>query len=373
MQRETADGFDLANGVSVIIATNSYRAIRGRSILCGVMDECAFWQSEYSSKPDTATYSALKHGTGTLPSAMLVGISSPHKKSGLLYNKWRDYFGKSDDKVLVIQAPTSVLNPTIDPEIIANALEDDHAEASADYLAEWRDDLSSFIQRELIESAVDRGVTVRPYDRQYRYTSWIDTSSGQRDAFTCAVVHKEGDAKVLDNLVGIAAPFNTAEATAQIAAVLKSYHLNDTMGDLHAKGWVVQEFGRHGIVFKDRPSGMDRSALYLETLPMFSAGRVRLLDNKKLVTQYLALERTVLPGGRDKVDHPNRTGHHDDLANAVSGALWRLGAVKETLSIDVMKSLTEKTRARGPRGGSSWGENTFGERKWLQMRRGRRF
>ena len=221
MQRETADGFDLANGVSVIIATNSYRAIRGRSILCGVMDECAFWQSEYSSKPDTATYSALKHGTGTLPSAMLVGISSPHKKSGLLYNKWRDYFGKSDDKVLVIQAPTSVLNPTIDPEIIANALEDDHAEASADYLAEWRDDLSSFIQRELIESAVDRGVTVRPYDRQYRYTSWIDTSSGQRDAFTCAVVHKEGDAKVLDNLVGIAAPFNTAEATAQIAAVLK--------------------------------------------------------------------------------------------------------------------------------------------------------
>ena len=136
---------------------------------------------------------------------------------------------------------------------------------------------------------------------------------------------------------------------------------------------MVQEFGRHGIVFKDRPSGMDRSALYLETLPMFSAGRVRLLDNKKLVTQYLALERTVLPGGRDKVDHPNRTGHHDDLANAVSGALWRLGAVKETLSIDVMKSLTEKTRARGPRGGSSWGENTFGERKWLQMRRGRRF
>jgi hypothetical protein len=300
---------------------------------------------------------------------MLVGISSPHKKSGLLYNKWRDYFGKPDDKVLVIQAPTSVLNPTIDAEIIADALEKDLAEASADYLAQWRDDLSSFIQRELIENAVDRGVTVRPYDSRYRYTSWIDTSSGQRDAFTCALVHKEGDAMVLDNLVGIAAPSNTAEATMQIAAVLKSYHLNDTMGDLHAKGWVVQEFGRHRIVFKDRPTGMDRSALYLETLPMFSVGRVRLLDNKKLVTQYLALERTVLPGGRDKVDHPNRTGHHDDLANAVNGALWRLGAAKETLSSEQMKHLAEMARARGSRNSSSWGENTFGERRWAMMKR----
>ena len=133
---------------------------------------------------------------------MLIGISSPHKKSGLLFNKWRDHFGQADDKVLVIQAPTSVLNPTIDPDVIAEALEKDPAEASADYLAEWRDDLSSFISRELIDAAVDRGVTARPYDRQYRYTNFIDASSGQQDSFTCAVVHKDADdVSFLDCLV----------------------------------------------------------------------------------------------------------------------------------------------------------------------------
>ena len=180
VQRETADGFELTNGVDVVVATNSFRCVRGRSILCGVLDETAFWQSEYSTRPDTATYSASPARHGHIPVSMLIGISSPHKKSGLLYNKWRDHYGKADDKVLVIQAPTSVLNPTIDPEVIAEALEKDPAEASADYLAQWRDDLSTFISRELIGNAVDRGVTVRPYESGHRYTSFIDASRGNR-------------------------------------------------------------------------------------------------------------------------------------------------------------------------------------------------
>ena len=57
------------------------------------------------------------------------------------------------------------------------------------------------------------------------------------------------DIAVLDCLVEVKAPFDTALATAQIAAVLKSYHLSDTMGDDHAKGWVLREFARHGITF----------------------------------------------------------------------------------------------------------------------------
>ena len=108
--------------------------------------------------------------------------------------------------------------------------------------------------------------------------------------FTCAIVHREGDVVILDCLIEVRAPFNTASATAEIAAALKSYGLRDTMGDDHAKGWVIQEFTRHGVAFRSRPAEMDRSALYLETLSLFSAGRVRLIDNKRLVSQYAALE-----------------------------------------------------------------------------------
>jgi hypothetical protein len=51
-----------------------------------------------------------------------------------------------------------------------------------------------------------------------------------------------------------------------------------------------------------------------------------LLDNKRLVSQYAQLERRVMPAGRDVVDHPNRSGHHDDLSNVTAGVLWRLQA-----------------------------------------------
>jgi hypothetical protein len=38
---------------------------------------------------------------------MLVGISTPYRKLGLLYTKHRDYFGVSNDDVLVVQGAST--------------------------------------------------------------------------------------------------------------------------------------------------------------------------------------------------------------------------------------------------------------------------
>jgi hypothetical protein len=344
--RETADGFMLNNGVDIVVATNSFRSTRGRTILSACLDEVAFWQDETSTRPDVETYNALKPGL-RLPTSTLTVISTPYRRAGLLYNKFVKHFGRDDDDVLVIKAPSITLNPTLDQAIIDRALEDDRAAAAAEWLAEFRDDLAAYIPRDLIESAVDVGVTVRPPNPQRRYTSFIDASSGQQDSFTAAVAHMEGDVAILDCLVEVRAPFNTADATAQIVAVLKSYGLSSTMGDDHAKGWVVAELARHHFGFEPRPIKMDRSALYLETLPLFSAGRARLLESKRLVSQYAALERRVMPGGKDRVDHPNRSGHHDDLANACAGALWRATVERPfVVSVELLNRVAMAPRRR---------------------------
>ena len=62
--------------------------------------------------------------------------------------------------MLVIRAP-SLLNPTLDPRIIEEALDADPAAAKAEWLAEFRDDIGGWASVELIEAAVDRGVSVR--------------------------------------------------------------------------------------------------------------------------------------------------------------------------------------------------------------------
>jgi len=236
VQRETRDGFELSNGVDVVIATNSYRSVRGRAVLLAIFDEAAFWRSDASVAPDAETYNAIVPGMATLPGAMLVGITSPHRKSGLAYERWRDHYGRAGD-VLVVRSPSLRLNPTIDRRIIDDAMARDAAVARAEWLAEWRDDLAQFIDRAVVEAAVDVGVTVRAAVPGQRYYAFADPSGGASDSFTLAVGHIERDVVVLDCLVERHAPFNPHDVTEELAGVLKGYGLRECTGDRYAGAW----------------------------------------------------------------------------------------------------------------------------------------
>lgn len=103
---DRAADFDLSNQVDVAVFTNNFRTVRGRPILCAIFDEIAFWRDEKSTTPDHETYKAIKPGLVSLrPSSMIVAISSPYRKAGLLYSKYRKHFGKDAGGVLVIKAP----------------------------------------------------------------------------------------------------------------------------------------------------------------------------------------------------------------------------------------------------------------------------
>jgi hypothetical protein len=316
VRRETSDGIELNNGIDIVVGTNNYRSVRGRAVLLAILDECAFFKSETSASPDVETYRAITPGMATLRGSMLVGISSPYRKAGLLYQKYARHFGKDDGDILVICAPSLTLNPTLDRSLVERALEADPA-ARSEWLGEFRDDISGFADVALIEAAVDRNVIVRPPRPGIMYASFCDPSGGVRDSFTCAVAHLEGDVAVLDNLLEVRAPFDPTSATQQVCGTLKAYGLRATVGDKYAAAWVVDAFSKNGILYEH--CEQDRSALYLNCLPLFTAGRARLLDNKKLVTQFASLERRTGPSGRDRVDHG--IGGHDDLCNAAAGAL----------------------------------------------------
>jgi hypothetical protein len=103
------------------------RSVRGPSMKICVLDEVAFWHSENSAKPDEETYRALRPGLARVPGSMLIGISSPYRKSGLLYIKWKQFYGRNDPDVLVIQAPSRTLNPTINQAEIDRDMENDQA------------------------------------------------------------------------------------------------------------------------------------------------------------------------------------------------------------------------------------------------------
>jgi len=310
----------LSNHVDIVVATNSFRAVRGRSLLAVIMDEAAFYRDESSATPDVELYNAVKPGLARVPGSMLIVISSVYRRSGLLHELYKRHYGRDDDEVLVVFGGTRDFNPTFPQEIIDKALAEDPQLAGAEYLSRWRDDLSTFISRELIEAAIDPGVRVRPPVAGQRSLAFCDGSGGVHDSFTAAVAHREGaETIVLDLLYERRAPFNPTEVVAEIADTIKPYGVREITGDRYSASWVVEAFKKVGLRYVQ--SERDRSAIYMDALPLFTAGRARLIDNSRLVKQFTELERRTFPTGRDRIDHPTRGNAADDLCNSAAGAL----------------------------------------------------
>lgn len=315
VERETDDGLELSNGVEVVIATNSFRSVRGRTIICAIFDEVAFWRDESASNPDFEIYAAVMPGLVTLPGALLIGISTPYRRSGLLFDRWRRFYGKPDPEVLVVRGPTSVFNPTVPSAVIDQAIERDPDAAASEWLAEWRSDLADFVDRAVVESAVMPGRHELPPVVGQRYRSFVDPSGGSADAMTLAIGHVEADCAVIDCLREVRPPFSPAAVVAEFAAVLRSYGLDRVTGDRYGGQWPAERFGEHGIQYE--PSARAKNEIYIDFLPLLNSGRTELLDNPRLVNQLCGLERRTSRGGRDSIDHP--PGGHDDLANAAAG------------------------------------------------------
>jgi hypothetical protein len=339
-----ADIISLNNSVVIEIATASFRVTRGYTFAAVLADETAFWRSdETNANPDTEIFRALRPGMASIPGAILLNASSPYRRAGVLFNTFKRHYGRDDARVLVWKATTAEMNPSIDPEIIAEAYEEDPQSAASEYGAEFRDDIADFVSQEVIDACTEIGCRERPPNRSlgYRYNAFIDAAGGSgSDSMTMAITHLEGEIVVLDVVREIKPKFSPDDAVSEFAGVLKAYHVSKAEADRWGGDWVVEAFRKQGITIA--PAAKPKADIYRELLPLLNARRCTLLDLPRLSAQLVGLERRVARGGRDSIDHA--PGGHDDVANAVAGALL-LSNVKRGLVISpetlLMAGMTE--------------------------------
>jgi hypothetical protein len=168
----------LKSGIVISIHTNSFRTVRGRT-LCGcVFDEIAFWRDDTSATPDTETYSAVLPSLLTT-NGLLVGISSPYRKTGLLHAKHKAHFGVDGDDVLVVQGSSRTFNPSLDEGAIAAQRLADPTASASEWDAEFRADLVGFLDDAVIDRAInrDRPLELPPDPAKY-YVAHVDPSGG---------------------------------------------------------------------------------------------------------------------------------------------------------------------------------------------------
>jgi hypothetical protein len=319
----------LKNGITIAVHANSFRSVRGRTLSACIFDEVAFWRDETTATPDTETYTAVLPSLITT-GGMLIAISTPYRRLGLLYSKHREYFGIDSDDVLVVQGASTTFNPSLSDAAIAAQRTADPAAALAEWDAEFRNDISAFLDDQTIDQAVEFG---RPLElspvRGRFYKCFVDPSGGRGDAYTIAIGHREGQGQsqryVIDALRGKYPPHGTTSfdpqcTTQEFAELCKSYGVSSVIGDNFSAEWCQSAWRQCGIYYTK--SELTKSAIYLECLPLFTRGLVGLPDHPRLLRELRLLERHTHRSGRDTVDH-GRSGH-DDFANATCGVLRSL-------------------------------------------------
>lgn len=325
LERETETELDFTHRTRIEVHVASFRSTRGYSYACVLLDELAFYRDDLSANPDVELVRAVRPGLANL-GGRLLGFSSPHSRRGHLWDMYLAHYGKPSN-ILVLQAPGQVLNPTISKDVIARARQEDPTAARSEWDAQFREDVSQFLEDELIDAAVCEGRQELPYLYGRNYVAFCDPSGGRHDAMTLAVAHCESVSvnyaprgrAVLDRLVVVVPPFDPETVVQRFSEVCRSFGIRTVVGDRFAAEWVSASFKKYGVKYE--AAELDKSAIYVECLPLFAEQRVDLLDVKAMVTQLRLLERKPRSGGRgDAVDHPPRA--HDDAANAACGALW---------------------------------------------------
>jgi hypothetical protein len=312
----TADEIRLHNGNVICTLANDYRTLRGRTLLLAILDEASFLRDESSTTPDIEAARALLPGLSTTR-GMLAILSSPYRRNGLLFQRYRDHFGRDGDDVLVVAGPSLAFNPTLDTAMIDAARAHDPQAALSEWDGEFRSDLLQFLDDASIDAAVDhdRPLELPPRAKTVHHC-FVDMSGGGRDASTVCVCHRDGERIVADVIRGRHGDPNAAAQ--DYAALAKMYRCRVITGDRYGGEWVAGAFRRANVEY--RQSALVRSDLYLEGQVLFTRGLVGIPAHAALLKELRQLERRVARSGKDSVNHG--VGSHDDHANALFGAMY---------------------------------------------------
>jgi hypothetical protein len=341
LANRTAEVLELTTGINLEVRSASFRRIRGMTCVAVLADECAFWLSDESANPDAEILNAARPALATTQGP-LIAISSPYARRGALWDTYRRHYGpEGDPAILVAKGTTRDFNPELSQSIIDRAMERDAAAASAEYLAEFRTDVETFITREAVEPCITLGVKERQPNRMHCYYAFVDPSGGSSDSMTLAIAHKEGETEILDVVRERKPPFSPEAVTEEFTKLIRQYRCSSVYGDRYGGEWPREQFQKYGVNYE--PSEYTKSELYVDLLPLINSRAIDLLENDRLVHQLVSLERRTSRAGRDSIDHG--PGGHDDLANAAAGALVMAFKSPSFYSVAQVAKDNEKLRA----------------------------
>jgi hypothetical protein len=215
------------------------------------------------------------------------------------------------------------------------------AEFGANFEAKFREDIEGYLPLEIIDRAIIKGRMFNPPDVEVdQYFAFCDPSEGVHkggDSMTFAVAHPEIEEDmekrscVLDYIMEARPPFDNKGVIREIMMICKQYDVYEITQDRHAIGWISADLEPHEI--RVEPSEKTKSEIYEYFAVLMNKNEIELLDNPRLKSQIVGLQRILKSGGLVKIDHYR--GGHDDCINAAAGALVLCSGEVRDISQDI--------------------------------------
>jgi hypothetical protein len=323
VEDKTQQVLKLKRQVGIEILPANAKWVRGITCVGIALDESAYLPSnEDSVNSDISLLEALRPCVASTAGPILI-TSSPATTQGIVHTLWKKHYGpEGSGDVIVVQAGTRELNPKLRQSVVDKAFADDAAAASAEYGGQFREPLSAFLTREMVESLIEKGCHERRPQRGIEYRCFVDMSSGGgTDSTAMCIGHRASDADrdiiMVDYLRQSRPPFNPHEIIAGIAGILQNWNIRQVTGDNYAGNFVPAAFAKYGVAYQ--ASKLSASELYIAALPTFTSGSLALLDQADVVGQLVNLRRNIGQAGKETVLYMR--GQHDDLANALCGLI----------------------------------------------------
>jgi hypothetical protein len=345
-----ADSFVLSrpDGARVAIealpATRGGSAVRGRSYVSAVLDECAYFRDESFAVSDVDIFDAA--APRVLEGGMVVLCSTPYVEQGLLYSEFLANFAEPRTALAAL-APTLLLRDDARTRaVVAREEERNPENARREFGAEFiTGGAGLFFGPELLGPAMNRDLPV--YERpRYGARATIGGDIGlERDASAFVAVHRDGDhvlaADALEMRPKKGKPLKLSEVVAAGCAFAERHGQHVIHVDHHVLG-PAREYLPRGFQLLPVAGGQDaKAARFLEVREQLRQGNLSIVGPlARLAHQFGEIVSRPTPGGGTQIILPRRAGTHMDLAAAAVVAIFKASHRRVPAMMRALQSLS---------------------------------
>lgn len=339
------------NGTVLTVMVASRSSIRGYTFLATILDEFA-WVAydEASSDPDIEIVSAARFAMvapAGAPRRRLLVISSPAAKMGFVYESHRQFYGKSNDLVLVAHGDTFTFNESISPAALESERIRDPQRYRREVEAEFLDSVSPFLDGDLVNAAA-RDPDAYVFGAN-RYPGSTTLGPGQYGGHCAAIdlaFKRDSSAlaigRVEEQIDGLppryvvcgvwiwtpqpGQPLVVEQVLSQISAICRRYGVNWVACDQFAFQPLQESARRYGIDLHEIPAtNQSKVEIFTRLRELLISRRLSLPADERLLRELRELEARVSQSNNIVIGHPMRASAHDDVACAVAWLVYVLG------------------------------------------------